>query len=191
MGKHVSINLHRLSCHERLRDFSFDTAMTPGFNTCSEESVIVPSQCRCPAQSVGFGRIANRVESPHLRAARGVRRAEVRQRPSNWNPLSHPAAELGPVGPSERIAELDILRGFALLGILVVNLFTFHTPLSLWGSRAVELYPAHPLDKAVMLIENFFIVGNFRAVFAFLFGVGFAIQMDRAAAGRRRSPGCT
>jgi uncharacterized membrane protein YeiB len=37
-------------------------------------------------------------------------------------PAAPDTAGLGPVRPSERIAELDILRGFALLAILVVNL---------------------------------------------------------------------
>src|SRR5262249_37611120 len=64
-------------------------------------------------------------------------------------PEAPSAAELGPVRPSERIAELDILRGFALLGILVVNLFVFYTPLALWRSPAVDLYPGR-LDKAVL-----------------------------------------
>ena len=96
-------------------------------------------------------------------------------------PAAPSAAELGPVRPSERIAEMDILRGFALLGILVVNLFVFYTPLALRGSRAVELYPAS-LDKAVLWIMNFLVSRKFVAMFSFLFGVGFAIQMDRAAA---------
>jgi uncharacterized protein len=96
-------------------------------------------------------------------------------------PAAPSAAELGPVRPSERIAELDILRGFALLGILLVNLFVFYTPLALLGSRAVELYPGS-LDKAVLWIMNFLVSRKFVAMFSFLFGVGFAIQMDRAAA---------
>jgi uncharacterized protein len=96
-------------------------------------------------------------------------------------PSARSAAELGPVRPSERIAEIDILRGFALLGILVINLFYFDSPLSLRGSGAVELYPGR-LDKAVRWIVDFFIAGKFNALFSFLFGVGFAIQMDRAAA---------
>ena len=96
-------------------------------------------------------------------------------------PAARSAAELGPVRPSERIAELNILRGFALLGILVLNLFALYAPLSLRGSRAVELYPGR-LDTAVLWLMAFFGSGKFNAMFTFLFGVGFAIQMDRAAA---------
>jgi uncharacterized protein len=94
---------------------------------------------------------------------------------------AHSAAELGPVRPSERIAEMDILRGFALLGILVVNLLVFYAPLNLLNSRAVDLYPGS-LDQAVLWIESFLVSRKFVAMFSFLFGVGFAIQTDRAAA---------
>ncbi len=96
-------------------------------------------------------------------------------------PATPSAAELGPVRPSERIAEMDILRGFALLGIVVLHTHVFSTPLSLRGSRAVDLYPGG-LDKAVLWILNVFLAGKFLAMFSFLFGVGFAIQMDRATA---------
>ncbi len=96
-------------------------------------------------------------------------------------PSAPSVAELGPVRPSERIAELDILRGFALLGIVVLHTHVFSTPLSLRGSRAVDLYPGG-LDTAVLWIQNVFLAGKFLAMFSFLFGVGFAIQMDRATA---------
>ncbi len=96
-------------------------------------------------------------------------------------PSAPSAAELGPVRPSERIAEIDILRGFALLGIVVLHTHVFSTPMSLRGSRAVDLYPGG-LDKAVLWILNGFLAGKFLAMFSFLFGVGFAIQMDRATA---------
>lgn len=47
---------------------------------------------------------------------------------------------LSPTAPSERIALLDVLRGFALLGILAVNVRYFSTPVYLavsggsWGT---------------------------------------------------------
>ena len=89
--------------------------------------------------------------------------------------------ELGPVKPSERIAEMDILRGFALLGICVINLPGFFTPYSLEASGAVELFPSR-VDKVAEWLVNFFGSGKFNSMFSFLFGVGFAIQMDRAQA---------
>jgi uncharacterized protein len=97
-------------------------------------------------------------------------------------PAAPSAAELGPVRPSERITEMDILRGFALLGILVINMRVFSTAWSLEGSRAVELYHGR-LDQVVMWLIEFLGWGKFVSMFSFLFGVGFAIQMGRAADG--------
>jgi uncharacterized protein len=96
-------------------------------------------------------------------------------------PAAPSSAKLGPIRPSERIAELDILRGFALLGIVVLHTQVFSTPLSLRGSSAVDLYTGN-LNKAVMWIIYTFGAGRFLGIFSFLFGVGFAIQMDRATA---------
>jgi uncharacterized protein len=53
--------------------------------------------------------------------------------------------------------------------------------LALRGSAAVDLYPER-LDKAVLWIMDFLVSRKFVTMFSFLFGVGFAIQMDRAAA---------
>ena len=89
--------------------------------------------------------------------------------------------ELGPMKPSERIAEMDVLRGLALLGICVINLPGFFTPYALESSGAVELFPSR-VDKAAEWLVNFFGSGKFNSMFSFLFGVGFAIQMDRAQA---------
>ena len=89
--------------------------------------------------------------------------------------------DLGPVRPAERIVELDILRGFALLGICVINLPAFFAPWSLEESGAVELFPGR-LDQAAQWLVDFLGSGKFNSMFSFLFGVGFAIQMERAAA---------
>jgi uncharacterized protein len=68
---------------------------------------------------------------------------------------------------SKRIQVLDILRGFALLGILVANLSALPTAgniLSVW----------------VYNIVSIFTVGSFYPLFSLLFGIGFAIWMDKS-----------
>jgi uncharacterized protein len=78
-----------------------------------------------------------------------------------------------PVQPAERIELLDILRGFALFGILLVN---FDAP-------AGELWPA--LDSRVVSALDFLVYGTFYPLFSLLFGLGFAIQLMRAREARR------
>ena len=68
-----------------------------------------------------------------------------------------------PVQPAERIELLDVLRGFALLGILLVN----------WGSNYLDV-------GALRRFCYFFFDGSFRLLFSFVFGIGFAIQLIRA-----------
>lgn len=42
------------------------------------------------------------------------------------------AAGLGPVAPQERVETLDILRGFALFGVLLINMRNFDLPGQEW-----------------------------------------------------------
>ncbi len=87
--------------------------------------------------------------------------------------------ELAPVSPGERVAEIDILRGFALLGICIINIPGFYAPYLLMMAGE-DLYP-HPVDKTAEWLVSFLGSGKFNSMFSFLFGVGFAIQMGRAA----------
>ncbi|MEJ2886207.1 DUF418 domain-containing protein [Actinomycetospora aeridis] len=70
--------------------------------------------------------------------------------------------------PGRRIGELDVLRGFALCGILVVNIVQQLVPLS---GRARML----PLPVELVFYERFL------SLFALLFGLGFGLFLDRAA----------
>ncbi len=87
--------------------------------------------------------------------------------------------DLGPIEAGARIAEMDILRGFALLGICVINLQDFLGPGAISGDS--PRFPAW-YDRTAEFFINLLGSGKFNAMFSFLFGVGFAIQMDRAAA---------
>jgi uncharacterized protein len=82
-----------------------------------------------------------------------------------------------PTQPKERIAIIDIVRAFALLGILVMNMAAFSEPIFRTG-RLEEAWPAW-WDRAAVWIADAFFSGKFNSLFSFLFGVGFAIQMRR------------
>lgn len=74
----------------------------------------------------------------------------------------------GPTQPLERIQAIDLLRGFALLGILLVNFV---------GS---EVARTGRIDDEVRRLLDFFISSKFYTTFSFLFGLGFALQLLRA-----------
>ncbi|MDH4182338.1 MAG: DUF418 domain-containing protein, partial [Betaproteobacteria bacterium] len=93
-----------------------------------------------------------------------------------------PAVESGiPVG--ERIATLDILRGFALLGILIMNMSGFSTSFfaEADGSR---LWPG-AIDQFAESARDMLFSGKFNSMFSLLFGIGFTIQFARM---ERRDP---
>ncbi len=89
------------------------------------------------------------------------------------------ASGTGPVGEGERIGSMDSARGFALLGILLVNMDFFSEPL--W--RAIELGPkqgATGLDWIAGFMVGSFCEGKFFTLFSLLFGMGLTIQFLRA-----------
>ncbi len=97
------------------------------------------------------------------------------------------ATRPGPIAPKQRIAIVDILRGFALFGILLVNMELFH------GSYAAMIAgiddAVTPLDQWANWLVAFFAEGKFYSIFALLFGLGLALQYERArAAGSRFAP---
>ena len=78
-----------------------------------------------------------------------------------------------------RLDVLDILRGFALFGILVVNLPFFAQPIYLLGGA--EYAAAWP-DRIAAGIVAFAFEAKFYVLFAFLFGYGLSVQLARASA---------
>lgn len=85
-----------------------------------------------------------------------------------------------PVAPAERVASIDILRGLALFGILAANMRGFAGP-------AVAYFQPHLFwpalhDRIAQALIDTFVQGKFLTIFAFLFGVGFAVQLERARA---------
>ena len=93
-----------------------------------------------------------------------------------------PAMGFGSVAPAERIESIDALRGFALLGILVVNTLFFALPvgvgLSTPGSGPAGT-PSGDEDWLAWWIVNLLFQYKFMTLFSILFGVGAAIQFER------------
>lgn len=88
-----------------------------------------------------------------------------------------PAERAAPVPPSKRIVDLDILRGFALFGILVVNLQLFANPMFSLVTDTGLFQQGY--NQAAASFVHLFFEGKFITLFSFLFGIGFYIFAQR------------
>jgi uncharacterized protein len=88
-------------------------------------------------------------------------------------------SELAPVSPRERVATLDVLRGFAMLGVLLANLFELF---SLRFTLTVHEPPTAVLDRLATSFIGIVVSGKAQTLLTFLFGFGFAAQLLRAEA---------
>ena len=97
----------------------------------------------------------------------------------------HPT-DSGPVLETGRITSLDLIRGVAVLGILLMNAVSFrfgHGPyfnLSAGGSESW-------LDWTVGIFGEVFVDQKFMGVFSLLFGAGMVLFIDRASRRGRRA----
>lgn len=82
-----------------------------------------------------------------------------------------------PVADSERIVLLDILRGLAVFGILLVNIGAYAHPFEV---RMPEPAPGDVGSQVALWLTRAFVEGKFYPLFSMLFGLGLALQMDRA-----------
>ncbi|AFZ72358.1 DUF418 domain-containing protein [Natronobacterium gregoryi] len=85
--------------------------------------------------------------------------------------------ESGPTDPDDRILGLDVLRGFALLGILVINVWLFAMPMvasynpTLYGDFSGGSYVA-------WFVSHVFFEQKFVTLFTFLFGAGMVLFLE-------------
>ncbi len=85
--------------------------------------------------------------------------------------------DVGPTAPDERIVSLDVLRGFAIFGILVVNIQDFGYP------SAARLNPTQygefsGIELAIWLGSHIFFEQKFIALFSLMFGAGIVLFMQ-------------
>jgi len=92
--------------------------------------------------------------------------------------------ENGPADPEQRIVSLDILRGVAVLGILLLNIYDFAAPTSLFDVPVGLSRPAFTgwhasLDNFIFWLTWLFAEGKMRSLFSILFGAGVIMLTER------------
>jgi len=91
------------------------------------------------------------------------------------------APSFGPVTPRERIATLDVLQGIALLGVVIANVWLLFSGAWFTFPGVLDELRVLSLDAVEFHGIGLFVSGKAISTFSFLFGLGFAIQMLRAA----------
>ncbi|SDK11522.1 DUF418 domain-containing protein [Natronincola ferrireducens] len=94
------------------------------------------------------------------------------------------SAQLQPVSEQSRVKEIDIIRGFALFGVLLVNVvfFSYVTIDSLTSGIHVLSYPlnlSNSTDRILAIFIKLFAEGKFYTIFSILFGLGFYIFIKK------------
>lgn len=89
-----------------------------------------------------------------------------------------PALALQPVATEQRLEIVDVLRGLAILGILLENILFYGGPANQWQLEP-PLWPG-PADQLVVWGLQWLEQGKFFSLFALLFGFGMAMQAARS-----------
>lgn len=87
-------------------------------------------------------------------------------------------APFTPLAGSQRIEALDVVRGFALLGIFLMNIEWFSRPITTMGQGMPRGLTG--VDWLASWFIAYFVQGKFWMIFSLLFGMGFAVMLVRA-----------
>jgi uncharacterized protein len=95
---------------------------------------------------------------------------------------------LSPVTVSERISSVDILRGFALCGILAINIISYGLPsAALFNPLTAGGFTG--LDKLAWEVSYVVFFQKMMPIFSMLFGAGLILMHQRAIASGRKLAG--
>jgi uncharacterized protein len=89
--------------------------------------------------------------------------------------------KLTPTTLGNRVEALDMLRGFALLGIFIANMLTFHSPYLYMDPYT---WFSAPSDMATFKWIDIFVEASFYPIFAMLFGYGINLQYEKTIANK-------
>jgi uncharacterized protein len=86
---------------------------------------------------------------------------------------------LAPVSVKDRIPSIDVLRGVALLGILVMNIVAFGLPQAAYADPTVA-GGAEGANLGMWFASQVLVEGKMRTIFSMLFGAGVVLLTSRA-----------
>lgn len=93
-------------------------------------------------------------------------------------PPPPPPPPMTPLPAAQRIEALDVVRGFALLGIFLMNIEWFNRPFTTFGEGMPRGLTG--LDWLASWFIAYFVQGKFWTIFSLVFGMGFAVMLQRA-----------
>ena len=94
---------------------------------------------------------------------------------------SSPDTQPRPTAQAERISSIDTLRGFALLGILIMNISAFALP-GAFDYSPFAMGPTSRFNVMVWAVRFVLFDGKMRAIFSMLFGAGVILLTGRLEA---------
>lgn len=83
---------------------------------------------------------------------------------------------------AQRLVALDVVRGVAVLGILIANIIAFGQPTTAYSWPGAFLTPPGPFADALWGAQLVLVDGKFRGLFALLFGAGMVLFLRGAEA---------
>ena len=90
-----------------------------------------------------------------------------------------PGQNAAPVPAAERLIALDTLRGFAVMGILVMNVYAFAMPLAAYNNPTI-MGGTDALNMGTWFLTHVLFDQKFMSIFAMLYGAGIIMMMNRA-----------
>lgn len=87
-----------------------------------------------------------------------------------------------PITTKDRVGELDILRGFALLGVMMINVWELGGESITITADQLAALPNAALNSTIEFWMRLLVSDKANTLFACLFGMGFWIQMERLEA---------
>ncbi|HMB39150.1 MAG TPA: DUF418 domain-containing protein [Wenzhouxiangellaceae bacterium] len=96
--------------------------------------------------------------------------------------LTLDAPALVPTAKLDRYVVMDVLRGFALFGVMLVNLYEFGGKDVVITAEQLAALSSAALNERLEFWLKLLVYDKANTLFAFLFGLGFWIQMERLEA---------